>query len=67
LRTHINSARADGKVALFRKLRQGFGNQSVKAIAAQMAGKNESITALTMGLVSKHRERPARFYAAKKS
>src|SRR5918993_2038692 len=49
LETHINSAPADGKVALFRKRRQGFGDESVKAIAGQMAGKKESITALTTG------------------
>ena len=67
LKTHINSAPADGKVALFRNLWQGFGDQSVKVIVGQMAGKKESITALTMGFQSKQREQPARFSAVKKS
>jgi hypothetical protein len=35
---------------IYRDLRNGFSDESVKAIAAQLAGKKESITAWTMGL-----------------
>jgi hypothetical protein len=45
----------------------GIRRSIVKVIVGQMAGKKESITALTMGFQSRHREQPARFSAVKKS
>ena len=50
LKAQIDAAPANAKVNIYRDLRNGFSDERVKAIAAQLAGKKESITALTMGL-----------------
>ncbi len=50
LKKKLDAVPADGKVNMFRQLRNGFSDERVRAIAAQLAGKKESITALTMGL-----------------
>ena len=46
LKKKLDAAPADGKVAIFNQLRNGFSGDRVRA----MAGNKESITALTMGL-----------------
>ena len=46
LKKKLDAAPADGKVAIFNQLRNGFSGDRVGA----MAGNKESITALTMGL-----------------
>jgi hypothetical protein len=50
LKKKLDAAPADGKVAIFRQLRNGFSDDRVRAIDAQLAGKKESITALSMVL-----------------
>lgn len=50
LKIQLEQSPADGKVGIYRKLQQGFGDDRTKAIAAQLAGKKDSMLALTMGL-----------------
>lgn len=50
LKKKLDAVPAHGKVNMFRQLRNGFSDERVRAIAAQLAGKKESITVLTMGL-----------------